>query len=150
MSSEKYINEIVKDLELAFWDERGRGARYRTTLVGVNYFKEKYGTGPADKSWEKTIDNVIDILIKEDIISKAEYNGKGNELIVEFFDCTHLDVEKGLAEKGIPPFSCPCANLVMHYIDSLIGSNSELVSVDLHDNKCVVTIGIVGSTLEEV
>ncbi len=150
MNSDKYFTEIVKDLELAFWDERGRGARYRTTLVGVNFFKEKYGDQLKDKSWSKTVDKVIDALVKEGIIGSATYDGKGNVLVLEFKDCAHLTIEKALAEKGIPPYTCPCANAVMHYIDSLIGANSELVSVEIEDNKCVVTLGIVGSTLEEV
>ncbi len=150
MSNDKYYSEIVKDLELSFWDERGRGARYRTTLVGVNYFKEKYGSDLADKSWSKTVQNVIDALVKDNIIKNATYDGKGNVLVVEFEGCVHLDVERELAKKNIDPFSCPCANVVMHYIDSLIGANSELVSIELTGDNCKVTIGIVGSTLEEI
>jgi hypothetical protein len=33
-----YVNSIVYDLQKAFWDERGRGARFRVTTVGREYF----------------------------------------------------------------------------------------------------------------
>lgn len=150
MIKEQYFTAIVKDLEQAFWDERGLGARYRTTLVGVNYFRNKYGADLLGKGWSETLRHVLDALVREGIVEKAGFKGQGNVLKVEFRGCLHWKIEEELAGKGIPPFSCPCANVVMHYLDSLIGSNSELVSVELEGGRCAVTIGIVGSTLEEI
>ena len=150
MSTEKYFSEIIKDLQKSFYDERGRGARYRTTLVGVDYFKEKYGSDLKGNDWTDAVEKVADALKKESIIDKAEFDGKGNVLNVEFYNCIHQDVENSLAKYDIEPFSCPCANLVMHYVDSFTGSNSELVSIDVKDDKCVIVLGIVGSTLEEI
>jgi hypothetical protein len=37
----EYVNSIVYDLEKAFWDERGKGARFRVTNVGRDYFLDK-------------------------------------------------------------------------------------------------------------
>lgn len=150
MSKEHYFSEIIKDLELSFWDERGLGARYRTTLVGVNYFKDKYGSSLTGKDWRSTAQNVIDVLIKEGLVKDIEFRGKDHVLKVEFKECLHLEVERGLAAKGVPPFSCPCANVLMYYVDSLLGSASELVSIEIRGNRCMVTFAIVGSTLEEV
>jgi hypothetical protein len=31
-----YVNGLMYELEKAFWDERGRGARFRMTTVGGN------------------------------------------------------------------------------------------------------------------
>lgn len=150
MSREQYLIDIVKDLEQSFWDERGLGARYRTTLVGVNYFQRKYGADLLDKSWNKTLQNVLDALMKEGIIEKADFQGRGHVLHLQLQGCLHQSIERELAERDIPPFSCPCANIAMYYLDLLIGSNSELVSVKLNYNQCAVVIGIVGSALEEV
>ena len=36
-----YVNNLVYELEKAFWDERGRGARFRMTTVGREYFRER-------------------------------------------------------------------------------------------------------------
>jgi hypothetical protein len=150
VSKEQYLVEIIKDLEQSFWDERGLGARYRTTLVGVEYFKRKYGADLSDKSWRNTLQNVVNVLVKEGIVEKAEFQGSGHVLLLNLQGCIHLSIEKELAEKNIPPFSCPCANVAMHYLDLLIGLNSELVSVELKSDHCAVTIGIAGQALEEV
>lgn len=150
MSAEQYLTEIIKDLELAFWDERGLGARYRTTLVGVKYFQEKFGKELAGAGWKETVEKVLAALVQEGVIQKGTFEGQGNVLTVEFAGCMHLGIEKSLAEKGIRPFSCPCANVVMSYIDALVGASSELVSIDVKENSCRVIFGIVGSTLEEV
>ena len=36
-----YANNLMYELEKAFWDERGKGARFRVTKVGNQYFEEK-------------------------------------------------------------------------------------------------------------
>ena len=36
-----YANSLMYELEKAFWDERGKGARFRMTKVGYQYFDEK-------------------------------------------------------------------------------------------------------------
>jgi hypothetical protein len=36
-----YANDLVFELEKAFWDERGRGARFRVTTVGREFFNNK-------------------------------------------------------------------------------------------------------------
>ena len=37
-----YANSLVYELEKAFWDERGKGARFRTTTIGKKYFTDKF------------------------------------------------------------------------------------------------------------
>jgi len=34
--SHEYLNGLVFDLEKAFWDERGRGCRFRMMEVGIS------------------------------------------------------------------------------------------------------------------
>ena len=34
-----YANSLMYELEKAFWDERGKGARFRMTKVGNQYFE---------------------------------------------------------------------------------------------------------------
>jgi len=38
-----YANDILFELEKAFWDERGKGARFRVTTVGRGYFNATNG-----------------------------------------------------------------------------------------------------------
>ena len=39
--SRDYANDIIFELEKAFWDERGKGARFRVTTVGSDFFRTK-------------------------------------------------------------------------------------------------------------
>ena len=36
---QEYANDIIFELEKAFWDERGKGARFRVTMVGRKFFE---------------------------------------------------------------------------------------------------------------
>jgi hypothetical protein len=36
-----YVNNLMYELEKAFWDERGKGARFRTTTIGKQYYTDK-------------------------------------------------------------------------------------------------------------
>ena len=36
-----YANGLMLELERALYDERGKGARFRTTTVGHSYFRER-------------------------------------------------------------------------------------------------------------
>ena len=58
-----YANSLMYELEKAFWDERGKGARFRMTKVGYQYFDEK--VRPLLKSTE-----VEDIMEKMGCASK--------------------------------------------------------------------------------
>jgi S-adenosylmethionine:diacylglycerol 3-amino-3-carboxypropyl transferase len=39
--SKEYANDLIFEMEKAFWDERGKGARFRLTTVGREFFKTK-------------------------------------------------------------------------------------------------------------
>ena len=39
--SKDYANDMIFELEKAFWDERGKGARFRLTTLGRDFFKTK-------------------------------------------------------------------------------------------------------------
>jgi hypothetical protein len=39
MISQEYANVLIFELEKAFWDERGKGARFRVTTVGREFFR---------------------------------------------------------------------------------------------------------------
>ena len=39
--SRDYANDMIFELEKAFWDERGKGARFRLTTLGRDFFRTK-------------------------------------------------------------------------------------------------------------
>lgn len=135
-----YLNSIIKDLTDALWEEHGTGAKYRTTLVGVEYFADKYGNNLIKGNIGDTVEAVLAALKEEGLINDASFDREDFVLKVKFKSCVHLETEKELLDSGIKIINCPCANIVMHFIDKLIGKYSELVSVVLDNDRCEATI----------
>jgi hypothetical protein len=146
MKSYDYLNSIITDLTDVLWEEHGTGAKYRTTLVGTEYFKNKYGDKLIKNNWRDTLHAVITVLKDEGIITDATYDKEDLVLTIKFNSCLHLETEKQLIKNGINIINCPCANVVMYFIDKVVGRYSELVKVDIENNECIATICIMGNT----
>lgn len=141
-----YLNSIIKDLTDVLWEEHGTGAKYRTTLVGIDYFKEKYGAKLMKSNWLETLDTVLGVLKEEGLIDGATYEQEDFVLTINFSACIHRQMEKQLLDSGQNIINCPCANVVMHFIDQVVGKYSELVKVDFNEDSCIATICVMGNT----
>src|SRR5690554_4923002 len=108
----KYLGTIMKDLVKAFWDERGNGARYRVPLVGVDYFKKKYGKRLEKDDWRSAVEAVLEVLKEEEIIADGSFNGKDKVVEVTFKSCIHRETDRELYGDDISVICCPCANVV--------------------------------------
>jgi hypothetical protein len=149
MNSE-YLKSIIRDLTEVAWEEHGRGIRNRTTLVGVEYFDEKYGTKPVGQSVEETLGAVVDVLKQEGIISGAEYSLDDVVLKMSFQSCGHLQTEKQLMDQGvIGVVNCPCSNILMHFIGRCTGKYCELAGVEINDEQCNATIVVMNEKDQE-
>lgn len=147
MTNTAYLNSIIKDLTDVLWEEHGTGAKYRTTLVGVNHFIKNYGDKLTATTLDDTLNNVIKALIDEEIICDASFDQQNFVLTLRFNECKHLNMEKQLIQSGLKVINCPCTNIVMHYIDKLVGKFSELVDVQVNLNQCTATVCVMKSTL---
>jgi hypothetical protein len=131
-----YANGIVYDLQKAFWDERGKGARFRTTTVGREYFTNKFL--PLIKSAE--IDQILqviqDVLQEEGIAVQVTHSKEDRLLRVSVEGCVHRDVEKRLLGDDIEPFTCIPANLVVLAIEEKLGQPVELAEIKLEEGVC--------------
>ncbi len=149
MSNPDYMNSLINDLLEVLWEEHGTGIRYRTTLVGTNYFKEKYGDRLIGKTWRETVEAVLLALKQEGLIAEAAFEAEGYLLSVTFRGCRHLETERLLLGKGVNKvFSCQCANVVMYFLDRLVGKYSELATVQVAGNECTAAFCVMGSALE--
>jgi hypothetical protein len=145
VKNDDYLNSIIKDLTEVLWEEHGTGARYRTPLVGVDYFQKKYGSQLKKSNWLETLDAVLGALKEEGLIDGASYEREDFILTINFRSCLHRPMEKQLIDNGVNIINCPCANVVMHFVDQLVGKYSELVKVDFNEDGCVATICVMGN-----
>jgi hypothetical protein len=135
-----YANDLLFEMEKAFWDERGRGGRFRMATVGREYFKNN--CLPLIKSSE--IDHILhtieEVLRKEGIVAKVSYRREDRLLHITFEGCVHRKVEDRMVALGIEPFACMPANLVALAIEEKLDRPVELAEVKLVEGACQVLL----------
>jgi len=138
--SHEYANSIIFDLEKAFWDERGKGARFRVTTVGREYLRDKVLKQIKGKSLEDIISTIGRILQEEGIAENVSFKQDEQLLHVQVKGCLHQSVEKKMLEHGVEPFTCIPANILALAIDEVLGRPVELSEVKIQDETCQVLL----------
>ena len=131
-----YVNSIVYDLQKAFWDERGRGARFRVTTVGRDYFLGKCLPRIKTPDVETIIGTIEEILEEEGIVVSISHDLDGRLLRLKVQGCLHESVEQRLVAKGVEPFTCIPANLVVLAIEETLDRPVELAGIKIEDGAC--------------
>lgn len=131
-----YANTLVYELEKAFFDERGKGARFRMTTVGREFFKQH--VLPEIKSTEiDAMVAVVEKVLKEKgIAAKVSFTGEDRLLRIRVEGCLHRAVEDRMIEHGVEPFTCVPANLIALAIEEKLDRPVELAEIKLVDGAC--------------
>lgn len=138
--SRDYANDIIFELEKAFWDERGKGARFRLTTLGRDFFRTK--CLPKIQSTEiADMVKVIEGVLKENgIINGMSVAIDGRLLRVRIEGCTHRPVEERMMAHETKPFACLPANMIVLAVDEKLIRPAELAEIKLVDGACEVLI----------
>ncbi len=131
-----YANSLVYELEKAFWDERGRGARFRTTTVGREYFEDKCLPLLQSADLDDILHTIEDVLQHEEIAGKVSYDREDRLLRVRVDGCIHWQVEEKMMALGIEPFTCVPANLIVLAIEEKLDRPVELAEIKPEDGAC--------------
>ena len=131
-----YVNSVIYDLQKAFWDERGRGARFRVTTVGRDYFVDKCLPKIKNPDVEAIVRTIEQILQKEGIVASITHELDGRLLRLHVQGCLHESVEQRMVAKGIEPFTCIPANLVVLAIEECLDRPVELAEIKIKDGAC--------------
>lgn len=131
-----YANNLVYELEKAFWDERGRGARFRMTTVGHEYFKEKCLPLIHSADLEHILHTIENVLQSAGIAGKVVYSKEERLLRVRVEGCQHRPIEEQMVARGIEPFTCVPANLIVMAIEEKLDRPVELAEINLEDGAC--------------
>ena len=131
-----YANSLIYELEKAFWDERGRGARFRLTTVGQGYYEENCKPILRSRDLEQILQTIGDLLQREGIVSEVSYNREDRLLRMKVKGCLHQVVEEKMISRGVEPFTCVPANLVALAIEEILDRPVELAEVKVEDGAC--------------
>lgn len=131
-----YVNNLMFELEKAFWDERGRGARFRMTTVGREFFKDNVLPQIKSQELDHILKTVQDVLQNEGIIASVSYDQDGRLLRVRVEGCLHRQVEEKMIARGIEPFTCIPANLIALAIEEKLDRPVELAEIKTVEGAC--------------
>jgi hypothetical protein len=131
-----YVNGLMFELEKAFWDERGRGARFRMTTVGREYYQDRVRPQLQSSEIEQILKTIQDILQKDGITGPVSYDRDGRLLRVTVDRCIHQQVEERMTARGVEPFTCVPANLIVLAIEEKLDRPVELAEIKMDQNGC--------------
>jgi len=131
-----YANDILFELEKAFWDERGKGARFRVTTVGRGYFNAN--CAPLIQSTDVLeMARTIEKPLKRDgIIGGMSVEKKDRVLHVRVEGCVHRPVEDRMVAAGVRPFTCMIANQIVLAVEEKLDLPIEIVEIKLEQGAC--------------
>jgi hypothetical protein len=131
-----YANDLMYDLEKAFWDERGKGARFRLTAIGREYFTKKVLPLLQSDQIEKNLPVIEEVLKSEGIATKLSFSKEDRLLRVRVEGCVHRQVEERMLAKDIEPFTCVPANLIVLAIEEKLDIPVELAEIKVEEEAC--------------
>jgi hypothetical protein len=131
-----YANNLLFELEKAFWDERGKGARFRTTTVGREYFRERCLPAIQAGDIDTILDGIKDVLHRDGVAGEIAFTKDGRLLRVRVQGCVHRPVEERLIARNIEPFTCIPANVIALAIEEKLDRPVELAEIKVEGDAC--------------
>jgi hypothetical protein len=131
-----YANSLMYELEKAFWDERGKGARFRMTKVGQQYYEDKVRPLLETADVDEILAKVQCVLKEEGIAVEVSYRREDRLLRVSAKGCLHRPVEERMLAKEIEPFTCIPANLIVLAIEEKLDIPVELAEIKFEEGAC--------------
>jgi hypothetical protein len=138
--SKDYANDMIFELQKAFWDERGKGAKFRLTTLGRDFFNSKCLPRISSTEIPEMVATIEQVLKENGIIGSMSVVIDGRLLRVRIEGCVHRPVEDRLAFFDTKPMVCLPANMITLAIDKLLNRPSEVAEIKLADGACEVLI----------
>ena len=138
--SQDYANDLIFELEKAFWDERGKGARFRVTTVGREFFKTRCLPRLRSTEIDDMIRTIEVALQEEGIVSQVAAEREDRLLRVRVGGCAHRSVEDRMVANETKPFTCVPANLIVLAIEEKLDRPAELAEIKLEEDGCHVLL----------
>lgn len=128
---DEFKDNLIYESQKAFYDERGRGARYRMTTAGVSFFKKEIGDC-------KDLSGVVKWLEKNGYVGSIEMSEDSLSVTLMVKGCCLKNVTDGFRSRGKEPLSCPIANIIMHSMELNGSMPPEITPIEFVDGACKI------------
>lgn len=126
-----FKDQLLFEVQKAFYDERGIGAKYRLTLTGVPYITSQL------KKQEYSIDELKDWLKENKFCDEIEIADGELQFNVKVKNCCLQNIRDTFKERGMKqPLSCAIANMFMYAIEQVNGLSPEMLPIDINEDYC--------------
>lgn len=132
----EYANNLIYELEKAFWDERGKGAKFRLTKIGEEFYKANCQSKINSTEIDDIIRTIEQVLVEKKIVGKIKFSNEDRLFRLTVEGCIHQKVEQQMAVKNIEPLACFPANLIVLAIEHKLDRPVELAEIKLVDGAC--------------
>jgi hypothetical protein len=132
----EYANSLIYELEKSFYDERGKGCRFRMTTLGREFFQKYVLPSIPAPDVDQIIAVVGQVLQEQGITGQVSYTRDDRLLRVQVAGCIHRPVEEHMIACGIEPLACLPANLIALAIEEKLDLPVELAEIRLEDGYC--------------
>ena len=136
----KLKDQLLYEVQKAFYDERGKGARYRLTLVGVEYIMSELG----EKAYDKTV--LMHWMKEKGFFEDIEYTEDEFVFMAKVKNCSLMGIREGFNSKGMQPLSCPIGNMIMNALEHENGFAPELMPIDMGAGYCGLSCAKAGTS----
>jgi hypothetical protein len=137
---DEFSSQLIFEIQKAFYDERGKGARYRLTTLAVPYIKAQLGNDIDD------LDKIKAFLKHADMLGDLDITDEEVSMHVRVTDCIMKGVRDKFTAAGMQPLSCPIANIIMEYLERKSGLSPELLPMEISENCCCYSLAKMPST----
>jgi hypothetical protein len=130
----KYKDLLLFEYQKEFWNERGKGARYRLTRAGVKYFEDQMGEDIKD------VEKIKDWLIKNKFAEDIETQEDQLSFSIKVKGCCMKNIKEKFDKDNLQPLSCPIANVFMYAFELNSGLAPELLPIENEGDACKTTM----------
>ncbi len=135
-----YANLLIYRLQKALHDERGTGAKFRTSVVGKEELAQHYRLELSAGAVDDNVSACKETLKRLGIVEQIECSIENNVAEIEVDGCVHFPVEQKLMNEGISPFTCMCTHLINYGIEKSGNLQTEVTKIDCRDHHCKITV----------
>ncbi len=137
----KYANLMLFRLLEILYDSKGKGAKFRTCILGkediVKQYKDK-GLQFSSGSWEENRDRCRDFLKELGIVEDLSCDLEKSEAEINIRSCIHYPMEQMLKEEEVPPYTCIPANLLAYGMEKGTGKQTEISKIETGRDICKI------------
>jgi hypothetical protein len=137
----KYANLMLFRLLEVLYDSKGKGAKFRTCILGKEDIVDRYkdeGLQFSGSSWEENRDRCRAFLKEQGIIENLTCNIENNEAEITIQSCIHVPMEEMLKNEEVPPYTCIPTNLFAYGLEKATGKQTEIAKIETGKETCKI------------